>query len=207
MTNQSTKKILMTAAAFGALAFGAGGSRALAAETGAQPSHAASPSAAGGESAAELVHATAMVTAIDRSARTVTLKKEDGEEAVVNVPADVKAFDRLKVGDRVDIDYYESLAVSLMPPGSKPTISERTRRSATGAGGMVAKETTVSAQVMSVDPAANKVTFKGPRGKMKTITVQDPALQQKLPGLKPGQVVQFTYTEATAAAIRPAGSQ
>jgi Cu/Ag efflux protein CusF len=208
MTNQSTKWILMTAAACGALAFGAGSSRALAAETGTQPAHGASPSAAApGESAAELVHATAMVTAIDRSARTVTLKKEDGEEAVINVPADVKAYDRLKVGDRVDIDFYESIGVSLMPPGAKPSMSERTRRSMTTAGGVTVKETTVAAQVMSVDPATNKVTFKGPRGKMKTITVQDPQLQQKLPNLKPGQVVQFTFTEATAASIRPATGQ
>ena len=28
-------------------------------------------------------------------------------------------------------------------------------------------------------------------------------MQKKLPGLKPGQVVQFTYTEAVAASIRP----
>ena len=34
---------------------------------------------------------------------------------------------------------------------------------------------------------------------MKTVNVDDPAMQKKLPSLKPGQVVQFTYTEAVAA--------
>ena len=34
--------------------------------------------------------------------------------------------------------------------------------------------------------------------------LKNPKLQQKLPDLKPGQVVQFTYTEAMAASIRPA---
>jgi len=206
MTNHTTKWIIMTAAACGALAFGAGAmaGQQAGSQQGSETTRTATP---GGETAAEMTHATATVTAIDRSARTVTLKKEDGEEEVINVPADVKAFDRLKVGDRVDIDYYQSLAISLMPPGSKPSMSERTRRSMGATGGMTGKETTVSAQVMSVDPAANKVTFKGPKGKMKTITVQDPQLQQKLPSLKPGQVVQFTYTEATAASIRPATGQ
>ena len=33
------------------------------------------------------------------------------------VPADVKAYDTLKVGDRIDIDYQESIAVSILPPG------------------------------------------------------------------------------------------
>ncbi len=39
---------------------------------------------------------------------------------------------------------------------------------------------------------------------MATVNVQDPALQAKLPSLKPGQVVQFDYIEAVAADIRPA---
>ena len=32
-------------------------------------------------------------------------------------------------------------------------------------------------------------------------------MQKKLPSLKPGQVVQFTYTEAIAASIRPAPAE
>ena len=214
MTKQTTKWILMTAATCGALAFGAGAPRALAADTGAQPgtqpSQMGAPSPSDTQagtpagSAAELMHATAIVTGIDRSARTVTLKKEDGETVTVDVPQDVKAYDRLKVGDRVDIDYYESLAVSLLPPGAKPSMSERTTRSTNMGGANTGKQVTVSAQVVSVDPAANKVTFKGPRGKLKTIDVQDPQMQQKLPSLKPGQMVQFVYTEALATSIRPA---
>ena len=65
----------------------------------------------------------------------------------------------------------------------------------------------ISAEVTSVDAANNKVSFKGPKGQVRTVTVQDPAMQKKLPGLKPGQVVQFTYTEAVAASIRPAASK
>jgi Cu/Ag efflux protein CusF len=219
MIKKTTKSILMTAAACGALAF-SGGVLWAAEQTGAQPSQQGAEPGQGqgqqgqhganaptGSSAGELSHATAMVTGIDRSARTVTLKKEDGEVVTVDVPADVKAFDRLKVGDRIDIDFYESLAIQMLPPGSKPSASERQRRSMTTSGGTNVREMTVSAQVVSVDPAANKVTFKGPRGRLQTITVQDPQMQQKLPSLKPGQVVQFTYTDATAASIRPATGQ
>ena len=54
-----------------------------------------------------------------------------------------------------------------------------------------------------MDPSANTVTFKGPRGNMRTIYVADPAIPEKLPNLKPGHVVQFGYTEAVAAAIHP----
>jgi cold shock CspA family protein len=38
---------------------------------------------------------------------------------------------------------------------------------------------------------------------MRTVYVADAALQQKLASMKPGQVVQFDYTEAQAASIRP----
>jgi hypothetical protein len=60
--------------------------------------------------------------------------------------------------------------------------------------------------VVNVDAEANEVTFKGPRGMNRTVKVQDPDLQKKLPDLKAGDEVQLTYTEAAAAAIRPAAS-
>jgi len=69
---------------------------------------------------------------------------------------------------------------------------------------MAGRETTIQAEVLAVDVPANKVTFKGPQGNARVVQVNDPALQKKLPNLKPGQVVQFTYTEAVAASIRPA---
>src|SRR5262249_4187590 len=53
---------------------------------------------------------TVVVSGIDRSKRTVTLTNSDGERETMDVPSDVKAFDTLKVGDHVDIDYYESMA-------------------------------------------------------------------------------------------------
>jgi Cu/Ag efflux protein CusF len=147
----------------------------------------------------ETTHATVVVTAVDKPARKLTIKNVSGEKMTVQVPADVKSFDKLKVGDRVDVDYTESLAVSMLPPGSKPAITER----AASIPGAAGREMSVSAEIISVDAAANKVTFKGPKGQLKTVTVQDPELQAKLPGLKPGQVMQLTYTEAIATAVQP----
>ena len=158
---------------------------------------------ANGHERSQLTHVTAMVTAIDRTARTVTLKSEDGRESTINVPNDVKAFDKLKDGDKVDIDYYESLAISLAPTGAKPTASERHGRAVDMGGGVRGREVMVTAEVVSVDSSANTVTFKGPNGNLRTIHVANPTLQEKLPSLKPGQVVQFDYTQATAASIRP----
>jgi len=160
-----------------------------------------------GPGAAERVRSeTVVVSGIDRAKRTVTLTDDQGERNTMNVPTDVKAFDTLKVGDHVDVDYYESVAVSLAPPGTKPGMTERTSGSRMGEGSNKAtanREKTIAAEVVSVDVASNKVTFKGPKGDHRTISVDDPSLQKKLPNLKPGQVVQFTYTEQMAVSIRP----
>ena len=139
------------------------------------------------------------VAGIDKSTRELTVKKADGGKETFQVPTDVVMFDKLKVGDKVDIDYAESLAVEMLPPGSKPSQSEQVARAA----GMAGREMTVSAEVVAVDPATNHVTFKGPNGNVETIAVRDPAMQQKLPNVKPGQVLQFTYTQAIIGAIQP----
>jgi cold shock CspA family protein len=82
-------------------------------------------------------------------------------------------------------------------------VSERKGRAVDVGGGIRGREVMISAEVVAVDPGANTVTFKGPHGNLRTVHVADSALQAKLPSLKPGQVVQFDYVQATAAAIRP----
>jgi cold shock CspA family protein len=159
---------------------------------------------ANGQTRTQLVHAVATVKGINRGTRSVTLKKDDGEETSIYVPEAVKGFDTLKLGDKVDVDFYESLAISMAPSGTKPSMSERKGQSVDIGGGVTGREMKMSAEVVSVDPAANTVTFKGPKGNMRTVYVADAALQEKLTSIKPGQVVQFDYTEATAATIRPA---
>ena len=194
------KWVLIAGVAGGALMTAMLGT-ASAAPTTTETSETGSPGA--GHEQSRLTHMTATITAIDRSDRSVTLKNEEGRESTINVPSDAKVFDSLKVGEKVDIDYYESLAVSLAPSGSKPSVSERRGRSVDMGGGIRGREVMVTAEVVSVDPSANTVTFKGPRGNMRTVRVENPTLQEKLPSLKPGQVVQFDYTQATAASIRP----
>jgi len=199
-----TMKLTSITLALGALSLG---TFALAAFTGgAGESVAFADNDAPMRSASEVVHATATVSSIDRKNRTVMLKKEDGDIVPVQVPPEMTGFDRLKVGDKVDVDYYEAVAVSLLPPGTKPSASERVSTSHGGGKGGAIREQTVSAEVIAVDPAANTVTFKGPKGNVRTIKVQDPEMQARLKTIKPGQVVQLTYSEAVAATIRPKSS-
>jgi hypothetical protein len=157
---------------------------------------------------ARRVHETVVVSAVDRTTRTVTLMNADGEARTVGVPPDMKSFDTLKVGDHVDVDYYESIGLALMPAGSKASLSETATGSRTGEPGVAAvgRQIVATVEVVGVDEVMNKLTFKGPKGNVRTVTVTDPAMQKKLTALQPGQMVQVTYREAMAAAIKPTAS-
>jgi hypothetical protein len=157
--------------------------------------------------AAREVRITAKVTAIDPSTREVTLQADNGETNTVEVPPSIREFDKVKVGDKVDLTYYQGYTVSMLPPGSKPTSTEQTFRSTTPAGApAVGRQMTISGEVVSVDVANNTVTFRGPRG-VRTLPVRDPNMQKKLPSVRPGQVFQITYLESTAASLRPAAGR
>ncbi len=154
---------------------------------------------------ARRMHETVVVSGIDRTIRTVTLANAEGDSRTVGVPPDMKAFDTLKVGDHVDVDYYESIGIALMPAGAKASMTETTTggRTAEPGGAAVGRQITATVEVVGVDEVMNRVTFKGPKGNMRTVTVYDPAMQKKLTSLQPGQMVQITYREAIAASIKP----
>lgn len=182
----------------------AGGMLALAGVALAAPAAETSETnSATGQTRTQLVHTSASVTGITRSSRTVMLRKDNGDELAIHAPEDAKAFDALKIGDKVDVDYYESLAISMAPTGTKPSMTERKGRAVDIGGGLTGRELTMTAEVVSVDPDANTVTFKGPKGNVRTVYVSNAANQAKLATLKPGQVLQFSYTEAVATSITP----
>jgi Cu/Ag efflux protein CusF len=197
------ERLLMGCGGVTALALALATSPATAADVPSPRTTTTTEQGGGATTKTETTHATVVVTAIDKNARKLTVKGADGEKTDIQVPTDVKEFDQLKVGSKIDIDYTESIAVSMAPKGTKPNEMERVA-TVPGAAG---REVTVTAEVLKVDPAANKVTLKVPGGKHQTINVTDPDLQAKLPTLKKGQVVMFQYTEAVAAAIQPSSSK
>jgi Cu/Ag efflux protein CusF len=199
MKNQTKKRHLLASIGSGALALALSASPAFAqggSDQAGMPSSARSAT----------VHASGTITGIDKSSRIVTIKTDTGELRSFQVPSEVSGFDKLKKGDKVAADYTESIAVAMQPKGTKLTASERAAATKTGAGmGGAGKQITISAEVISVDAANNTVTLKGPKGNVETIDVKDPENQAKLPSIKPGQVMQFTYTEAVAVAVTPQG--
>ena len=66
---------------------------------------------------ADTVEVSATITAIDKATRDVTLKGQQGNLMTVTAGPEVKNFDKLKVGDQVDLQYIEALTLELKKGG------------------------------------------------------------------------------------------
>ena len=153
---------------------------------------------------AQTVKATATITAIDAATRAVTLKGPKGNEMVVTAGPEVKNFAQLKVGDQVNIEYIESLALELKKGGGAP-VAATVKEGAAGAkpgerpAGIMGRQVTVVADVIDVNAETQMVTLKGPQRTIE-VKARDPE-QFKL--IKKGDQIQATYTEAMAIAVAP----
>jgi hypothetical protein len=159
----------------------------------------------------ELAHTSATVQKVDKQKRELSLKDEQGSEFIVHVPEDVQRFDAIKKGDRIDVDYYESVAMSLKKPGEAAAAPSETqfseRAAGTRPGGVVGHQISAPVEVTKVDRAANTVKIKGPDGEVDTVKVSDPQLQADMKRLKPGDKIQATYSEAVAVSVTPKEQQ
>jgi Cu/Ag efflux protein CusF len=153
---------------------------------------------------------TATVDKIDAKQRLIELRK--GEEVqTIQVPADVRNFDKIKVGDEVAVTYYEGLAAEFKKKGESKTVgvvdaSTGTARMPEGSGrpgAAVANRVKTTVVIEGVDTKTHSVTFTGPSGLSRTIDVVDPKAQKFISELKKGDEVELTYVEALAVTVEP----
>jgi Cu/Ag efflux protein CusF len=140
----------------------------------------------------------ATVTGIDIPGRVVTLKGPKGNTVTFHVGDDVKNLDQVKVGDIVVAKYYESYALKVTKPGAPAADSVNAAVVAApgqAPGGAVLKQSSIKAKVTAIGKQKDWVTLKGPEGNSVTLKVKDP---KNLTGVKVGDDVEATYTEALA---------
>ncbi len=200
MTKNGIKQVVVGFAGIGVLAVGLAASPAWAVDPPPPPSTSTTVTGGGMPSRTDTTQATVLVTAVDKSARSFSVKMSDGSKTEIQAPAEMKEFDKIKVGDKIDVTYTESMVLGMLPRGTKPSVTG----SAATIPGAAGAQVTVSAEIVSIDTTHNKVTFKGPKGKLRTVAVESPDLQARLPSLKVGDVLVFQYSEAVATAIQPA---
>lgn len=148
---------------------------------------------------------TATVVKVDQETREVTLKAEDGEEFSFVASEDVRNLAQMKPGDVVTATYAEALAYEVKKGGTvvgpATVVGGAAAELGTRPAGGIARQTTATVIITAIDPKAPSVTFKGPQGNTRTITVQHP---EKLEGVSVGDTVELTFTEAFAIKVEAA---
>jgi Cu/Ag efflux protein CusF len=137
------------------------------------------------------------VDRMDRPSRTLTLRVADGVTQTVYVAPEVKLFDELKTGDKVTVRVLESVIVAARP-GLKPNVPVDTTAAAKksgAAGGDVLQQLKAVVTIESIDLRTQTVTYKGGNNLRVVRAVADARL---LDGLKPGDVIEITYTRQRA---------
>ncbi len=151
------------------------------------------------------ITATATVKAVDQKTRKVTLVGEDGKPFTFVAGPQVKRLGEVKVGDKVNVVYTESLAVKVkrndgsVPDAGAAGVVERNAADKPP-GGAATSVVEVSATIVAIDRSSNRVTLVGPEGNYRVVQVQDP---KNLENVQVGDMVYATYTESLGLSVEP----
>jgi translation elongation factor P/translation initiation factor 5A len=159
-----------------------------------------------------LIEATATVEAVDMDNRLVTIKGPDGRLTTIRAGEEVKNLSQVKVGDKVNIKYYEGTALNIHKPGKETpelgtTVTGSMSRTAPlGAkpAGEAEAVVTTTVEIAEVDPYKKTISFRSPDKGYRTVSVKDSHLEHYLKELKAGDVVEVVSTESMAIAVEPA---
>ena len=143
------------------------------------------------------------VVKVDKKTRTITFKNKEGESKFVAGP-DIKNFDQIKKGDRVNVNYELAVAIELIKTKSDGVRTKVETNTVTKSKAnekpseTITNQTTIVADIVEVNREKKLVSVKGPSGKITTVTAKNPAL---LADVKVGEQVKVIYFDAMAASI------
>jgi hypothetical protein len=138
------------------------------------------------------------VEAVDPTAKTVTIRGDRGNVVTLDMP--MAGAPDLQVGDEVSVAYYDRVSVRLKPAG-EAAVDRTEPPVATATPGVLPGATLASQRVTTVtitgwDPSLRVVTFTGPGGTVYTRRLLDSTDASVMAGLKVGDRVDVTRTEA-----------
>jgi hypothetical protein len=151
----------------------------------------------------EMVTIKGQVEAIDHTQRVLTLKMEDDKYENINVPEGAKGFDEIKIGDSLQVRYYDNVTARLKKPGEPDVnMAELGAIPAKSAspGGTISAQRRMTVKVTAIDHAKGVATYEGPNGYKYSRRIQDKEMAKKL---KVGDKIDVTWTEAVQISVIP----
>jgi hypothetical protein len=150
---------------------------------------------------------TATVTALEKEQRLLSLQNESGRAMTIYVGPEVRNFEQIKVGDKVVATYQEAIAAAVTKPDQSQKQAQfdvESQRSKQGEmpHAEVSASMVATVTIDAVDASSNTLTFRRDDGMVRTVHVQDDGAKKFIKGLKQGDQVTVTYTEALAISVR-----
>ena len=154
---------------------------------------------------ANVIKIDATIQAIDQTTRTLTLRDDKGNEDTFSVGESVQRFNELKVGQKVNITYYESIVFQVLKPGEKGSGTSveaalDRAKSALPAGTLAVQEK-ATVTVKAVDPAVPSITVTTPDGRTVTRKIEN---KKNIEGVKAGDKIDITFTRAFVTSVQNA---
>jgi hypothetical protein len=138
----------------------------------------------------------ATVDLVDQQSRIVELKRPEGFFVRLHVPETFTNWDALKVGNTVNVTYYENVILKIARPGPathnrEPVAPPKTPADAHANPDLVR---VVTATITAVDTKLGNVSFTDEGGRMYTARTEKADMVKKV---KVGEKADLTYTQAT----------
>jgi hypothetical protein len=161
----------------------------------------------------DVVDLAAMVAALDRDERLITLRGPQGGEMTITAGPEVRNFAQLEVGDTIRLHYELDYAVEKLDPDAVPELAAAAAAGVVRAeegerpGGAVGAIGSTVVLVESIGPGGRTVTFFSPDGALQAIVVQRDEGRAFARELAPGDLVQLTVAEAVAIFVEAIDSE
>lgn len=157
----------------------------------------------------ELQEFTATVTAVEPENRLLSLRNESGKVETIYIGPEIRNYDQIEVGDRVVVTYQQAIAAAVTRPDQsvkQAQVDATVERAEPGEKprAEISASLVATVKIDAVDTTINTITFTRDDGLARTVRVEDPGARQFMKGLKQGDLVTVTYTEALAVSVREA---
>ena len=149
------------------------------------------------------------VEAIDHPNRTVTVRGAQGNLVALDAPPSATRFNEIKVGDHITATYSDRISVRLKPAGD-PAIDrvvepQTTPTPGAAAGGTESRQRISTVTITAWSPTDKLVTFRDVHGTSYSRRLLDTIDPQVVAGLKVGDRVDVTRTEALTVTVQQQG--
>ena len=155
----------------------------------------------------DIVTVKGTIDSVDRGARTVILRTEDGHVLPVRVDPTVSTFVALAAGDRVTMDFLLATAVSIASAEAASGSAQTAPSGAAAAtvaprdkpAGVVAATALVTATIDEIDYATRRAKVRGEQGGLQTIRIGDAI--GNIERFRKGDTVAIRHTEPVAISV------